>query len=273
MASRGTIFSLRLTQRHYKKYVLILCVLTWAAIFFISGTLFVTRRYNASNQMVPNLHSTFQDQIHLLRSEISDGATSVKFLMQVLHQRTNETLSRIDQKISILDETRTKRQHTAFQVPRSSGSERDQEKPFAPTITPTKLEIQLATSRSRFEIKSSANGMCVDTMDQLVGSYLELYECHGQEGNQAWKYREGTHVIENKDKNMCLTALNSSDGSPVKTAICDANDTQQKWIRKEFSYQLENEAEAKKCLDFEPENKRVVMRDCDSKKASQRWTH
>ena len=86
--------------------------------------------------------------LYLIRSsEISDGTTSVKFLMQVLHQRTNETLSRIDQKISILDETRTKRQHTAFQVPRSSGSEKDQEKPFAPTITPTKLEIQLATSR------------------------------------------------------------------------------------------------------------------------------
>lgn len=51
MATHGTIFSIQLTQRQYKKYVLILCVLTWAAIFFISGTLFVTRRYNASNEV------------------------------------------------------------------------------------------------------------------------------------------------------------------------------------------------------------------------------
>lgn len=34
-----------------KKLVLVLCVITWAAIFFISGTLFIRRRYEMANQV------------------------------------------------------------------------------------------------------------------------------------------------------------------------------------------------------------------------------
>ena len=34
-----------------KKLVLVLCVITWAAIFFISGTLFIRRRYEKANQV------------------------------------------------------------------------------------------------------------------------------------------------------------------------------------------------------------------------------
>ena len=34
------------------------------------------------------------------------------------------------------------------------------------------------------EVKSSANGMCIDSMEQPVGREVELYECHGEGRNQ-----------------------------------------------------------------------------------------
>ena len=34
------------------------------------------------------------------------------------------------------------------------------------------------------EVKSNANGMCIDSMEQPVGRDVELYECHGKGGNQ-----------------------------------------------------------------------------------------
>ena len=33
-------------------------------------------------------------------------------------------------------------------------------------------------------MKSSANGMCIDSMEQPVGRDIQLYDCHGQGGNQ-----------------------------------------------------------------------------------------
>lgn len=33
-------------------------------------------------------------------------------------------------------------------------------------------------------MKSRANGMCIDSMEQPIGKDMELYECHGEGGNQ-----------------------------------------------------------------------------------------
>lgn len=33
-------------------------------------------------------------------------------------------------------------------------------------------------------MKSSESGMCIDSMEQPAGSDTQLFECHGQEGNQ-----------------------------------------------------------------------------------------
>ena len=33
-------------------------------------------------------------------------------------------------------------------------------------------------------MKSSVNGMCVDSMEQPVGSDIQLNSCHGEGGNQ-----------------------------------------------------------------------------------------
>ena len=37
-------------------------------------------------------------------------------------------------------------------------------------------------------MKSSESGMCIDSMEQPVGSDTQLFECHGQEGNQVIFY-------------------------------------------------------------------------------------
>ena len=50
MASQLSFLPWVSAQRQ-KKFVLVLCVLMWAAIFFISGTLFVRRRYETANQV------------------------------------------------------------------------------------------------------------------------------------------------------------------------------------------------------------------------------
>lgn len=276
MASQGTVFSRGTTQRQFKKYVLILCVVTWAAIFFISGTLFVTRRYDIANQMASSLHSSLQEQIDYLRSEITEEKTSVKFLSQVLHKRINDTLSHLHQKITVLEEKYAEKRQIASQALHSlhgSSLNENQQKLVNHGRTTAKPGGQSVVSRGPFEIKSSFNGMCVDTMEQPLGSDVELYGCHGQEGNQAWRYQELTHVIENKDKSLCLRAVSGDDGSPVKTSACDETDPQQKWIRKELLFVLGDGAQESKCLDLKPENSRVVIRHCDSTKESQRWTN
>ena len=37
-------------------------------------------------------------------------------------------------------------------------------------------------------MKSSESGMCIDSMEKPVGSDTQLFECHGQEGNQVIFY-------------------------------------------------------------------------------------
>ena len=47
------------TGHSQKKIVLVLCIVTWAAIFFISGTLFIKRRYETDNQVYAKLLRLF----------------------------------------------------------------------------------------------------------------------------------------------------------------------------------------------------------------------
>ena len=37
-------------------------------------------------------------------------------------------------------------------------------------------------------MKSSESGMCIDSMEQPTESDIQLFECHGQEGNQVIFY-------------------------------------------------------------------------------------
>lgn len=37
-------------------------------------------------------------------------------------------------------------------------------------------------------MKSSESGMCIDSMEKPLGSDTQLFECHGQEGNQVIFY-------------------------------------------------------------------------------------
>lgn len=42
-----------------KKILLALCVIAWAAIFFLSGTLFIRRRYESANEVGRTSYVTF----------------------------------------------------------------------------------------------------------------------------------------------------------------------------------------------------------------------
>ncbi|KAJ7330774.1 Polypeptide N-acetylgalactosaminyltransferase 2 [Desmophyllum pertusum] len=123
------------------------------------------------------------------------------------------------------------------------------------------------------EIKSVAEGMCVDSMEQPIGSDVQLYDCHGEGGNQAWSlnsFFDG--LIENKFLSMCLRVVEASDGSPVRTATCDENDSQQKWYQANGSFMLNiNDQSDKKCLDMDAASKKLLIKLCDREKESQHW--
>jgi len=249
-----------------KKLVLVLCVITWAAIFFISGTLFIRRRYEMANQLVSKLSSSLQEQIDYLSSEVSKGKDSAKDLTQALHEKINLTLSSLDEKIDTLEKEFAEKRKMAVQALHAlHGRSPD-------TDAPAQMTTQSAPAASgSAELKSSAIGMCVDSMEQPVGSDLQLNTCHGEQGNQAWSHQDSNRLIENKAINMCLRAADGNDGSSVRTAGCDENDTYQKWNRLRLLFMLDDGAEEGKCLDVDPESNKLVIKRCDSTKDSQQW--
>ena len=51
-------------------------------------------------------------------------------------------------------------------------------------------------------MKSSASGMCIDSMEQPVGRDVELYECHGEGRNQVnCTFLSPTYFLQ--EKNAC----------------------------------------------------------------------
>ena len=47
----------------------------------------------------------------------------------------------------------------------------------------------------------------------------------------------------------------------------------QKWIRSRLSFLLDDGAQESKCLDTDSENRKLVVKLCDSTKESQHWTY
>lgn len=258
-----------------KKILLALGVIAWAAIFFLSGTLFIRRRYESANELVSKLRASLQERIDSLSSQLSEGKTSAKDLTQALHAKINLTLSSLDEKIDALEKDFEEKRQRAFHALHAlHGGNADNEKAEPqPTIQQTAAPENAPEASGPIEMKSSESGMCIDSMEKPLGSDTQLFECHGQEGNQAWNYRESTRLIENKAKNMCLRAADGSEGSPVKTAACDVNDTQQKWNNIQRLLMLDDGAMTGKCLDADPKTKMLVIQHCDSTKESQHWTY
>lgn len=265
------------TGHSQKKIVLVLCIVTWAAIFLISGTLFVKRRYETDNQLVSKLSSSLQEQIDNLSFQFSKEKTSAKDLAQALHEKFNLTLSGLDVKINALErEFAEKRQRAVQALHALHGGTLDveKEKPGQqPTTQPAQKKEAESSAQPIIEMKSGAGGMCVDSMEQPVGSDVQLNSCHAQGRNQAWSHKESNRLIENKAINMCLRTEHGSDGSPVKTAACNENDTLQKWNRVKLLFMLDNGAMSGMCLDVDTASNKLVIKGCDSTKESQHWTY
>ena len=67
-------------------------------------------------------------------------------------------------------------------------------------------------------MKSSESGMCIDSMEQPVGSDTQLFECHGQEGNQVIFYINDwlkAYII-----NLCKTTRYYNTQSLVGWGVC-----------------------------------------------------
>lgn len=252
-----------LSAQRQKKFVLVLCVLMWAVIFFISGTLFVSRRYETANQVTSELSSSLQEQIDHLSLKVNEEKSYSMLLSRALHEKVNQTLSSLGNKLRALEaEFQEKHRKTSQVLHSLHGQTTSQERTESAPV-----------KRGAVEIQFGASGKCIDSMEQPVDSNVELYSCHGQERNQAWSYRESSRLIENKAIDMCLRAADVSDGSTVKTATCDENDSHQKWVRTRLQFTLEDGSENCKCLDVDHANNKLVIKGCDSSKESQHWTY
>lgn len=270
----------------FKKLVLYLCVAAWLAIFFVSGKLFFRRREESSRLQLEAL-SSFQDQIDNLSSKVSEDKNSAIDVIRTLHETINLTFSSLDQKIDDLEKEFSERRQRAMEVLHALNggtvhtveegttedvatknalqeNKEEDETPAIPSLPPRKNEV-----------KSSANGMCIDSMEQPVGRDVELYECHGEGRNQAWGFRASnlSHgLIENKAISMCLWVADTSEGSPVRTATCNDSDSQQKWKLVDGVVMLDNGQSESKCLDFSAVTRKLIIRFCDSTEKSQFWT-
>lgn len=111
--------------------------------------------------------------------------------------------------------------------------------------------------------------MCIDSMEQPIGSDVALYECHGEGRNQAWALSNG--FIKNFVHDICLRSTNGFSGSPVKTATCDPDDNQQKWRHANGAIMLVDDESDNNCLEADIFTKKLSIKVCDSKKESQQW--
>ncbi|KAL9954055.1 hypothetical protein ACROYT_G041546 [Oculina patagonica] len=267
-----------------KKFVLYLFVVTWAAIFFVSGTLFLRRRYESTKLQLEALTS-LQEQIDDLSSKVSEDKSSATDVIKTLHEKINLTLSSLDRKISDLETEFSERRYRAMQALHALHGG------MTPTVKDERTEQAAASSvlqedvaneqeaapsalLRKNEVKSSANGMCVDSMEQPVGRDVELYNCHGQGGNQAWgfsSFNSSSGLIENKVIHLCLWSVGSSEGNPVRTAVCNDSDSQQKWKHVDGLIMLENGQNESKCLDFGAISRKLMIRLCDSTEKTQHW--
>jgi len=270
----------------FKKLLLYLCVAAWFAIFFLSGKLFLRRREESSILQLEAL-SSFQEQIDNLSSKVNEDKNSANDVVRILHETINLTFSSLDQKVDGLAKEFSERRHRAMEALHALNggmvptvgeetiedvvtwsalqeNETKDETPVMPSVPPRKNEV-----------KSRANGMCIDSMEQPIGKDVELYECHGEGGNQAWGFRDSNlsgGLIENKVISMCLWAVNASEGSLVRTATCNDSDSQQKWKQVDGVVMLDDGQSESKCLDFGAVTRKLIIRLCDSSEKSQFWT-
>lgn len=286
MASSRSTVNFCSGHMQVKKLVLYLCVAAWLAIFFVSGKLFLRRREESSILQLEAL-SSIQEQIDSLSSKVSEDKNSAIDVIRTLHETVNLTFSSLDQKIANLEKEFSERRHRAMEVLHALNGgtvhtveeETTQGEATQSALQENEAKVKTTAMPSllprKNEVKSSANGMCIDSMEQPVGREVELYECHGEGRNQAWGFRASnwSHgLIENKVISMCLWAVDASEGSPVRTATCNESDSQQKWKLVDGAVMLDDGQSESNCLDFGSVTRKLIIRLCDSTEKSQFWT-